>query len=92
MRTEQRANTIYETIYITVDNREFSKKTDAEYHEKELNGSIKNCIRCCGKGEINGSYKTSYDPMCPTLQQYWWADKCPECNGKGYLEKTVEWK
>lgn len=91
MRTEQRAKTIYEPIYITADGREFTNKTSAERHEKELNGTIKNCNFCSGRGYVNERLINTFDPLVGHERCYV-HDNCKECNGKGYLEKMEVWK
>ena len=91
MRTEQRAKTIYETIYITSDGHEYTHEASALRHEKELTGAIKNCNFCSGRGYTNERHVNSFDPLVGHSVDVI-HDNCLECKGNGYLEKTVVWK
>ena len=97
MRTEQRERTVIEkyNVYIAKDGTEFAFKDECERYEKKLNGELKECPRCHGKGKINEHAVELFDGGMYGDHQYHTyleSDKCPECNGKGYLEKKVTWE
>ena len=97
MRPEQRERIVVEkyTVYIAKDGKEFICKDDCERYEKKLNGELKECSRCHGTGKINEHLEQYFDGGMygdHEYHTYWKSDKCPECNGKGYLEKKVIWK
>lgn len=94
MRTETRTKTVRYEVYIVSDGKEFETRSSCENHEKMLNGTRKKCCRCNGTGRINGRYKTVLDHLHFTEEEIYVYDECPECGGKGYLEKvtTTEWK
>lgn len=92
MRTETRHKHITYDVYITSDGREFTNWDDANHHDKELNGNIKKCTRCDGSGQLNGHYELHRDLWTCKEERVWTYDKCPECNGKGHLEKKTCWE
>jgi DnaJ-class molecular chaperone len=79
------------SAYRTTDGREFTSESDAKDHEAKLNGTLKNCPHCNGKGRINERYAKEWHntSMIPT-QGEWVdvkkSDPCSHCNGKGTLE------
>jgi DnaJ-class molecular chaperone len=91
MKTKQVPKTVYTTVYVTDDGREFSNERDARDHESRSNGTRKTCTSCGGKGQTNIREETSYHPGYEP-STYTTGDRCRACNGKGYLEKVTEWK
>lgn len=65
--------------YKTDDGKIFDDENDAIRHEKILQGKIKVCEWCDGKGShLNEDYKFMIT--------------CQSCNGSGYLTKQEVWK
>lgn len=96
MTTKQVPVTIFETKYIAKDGKEFPTESLCLFHEKELDGLVKVCPRCNGKGRINEheAHLCGADAVGYTYEQntYISSDPCPDCHGKGYLEKVTEWR
>lgn len=92
MRTSIRTKTVEYTVYIAKDGKEFTDPKDCENHEKELDGIRKKCERCNGNGYINKRYIEPYEHWEGGMGGYWESDTCPECKGKGYLEKVTKWE
>jgi hypothetical protein len=91
MKTKRIAETVYTTIYVTDDGKEFRHESDARNHENRLNGVRMTCSNCNGNGKINIKEDTCYMPGYPPTK-FTTGDRCPKCDGKGYLEKVTEWK
>ncbi len=79
-------------VFITADGKEFTVKSQAEDHEKLLNGTRKVCTRCGGKGRVNFREESYRDTWNMIEGRHEVSDPCHECHGKGYLEKTVRWE
>jgi hypothetical protein len=78
------------TKYKTTDGKEFDSEHEAKFHEEVLAGKKKHCTKCDGKGHINERYEDEWinTSWIPDEGEYYSElkyDKCPDCNGKGYL-------
>lgn len=84
---------IEQHIYISFDGKEFLNERDCIHHEKIENGERKNCLTCSGTGEVtrdnDGGDGRAFGSMSSPS---FWQEKCPECIGKGYLEKQTVWR
>ena len=87
MKIEIRTKQVKYNVYIASDGKEFSCESDAEEHERILNGDKKVCVVCKGEGLVNGRYQTTTWNYGHSRKEMWITDDCPECEGKGYLEK-----
>lgn len=96
MRLETRQKMVGYNVYIAKDGKEFDNEDACRHHEMILDGTRKVCTRCDGKGYINSHYEEYLDSVVNWGDgQYhtrWVSDTCPECGGKGYLEKKVTWE
>lgn len=89
MRTETRTKTVEYKVYIAKDGKEFKTQDECKFHEKKLDGLIKDCPECNGKGEISEEViEEDYHTGAPYRTHVWYS--CPKCNGKGYLEKKIK--
>lgn len=79
-------------VFITNDGKEFTIKSQAEDHEKFLNGTRKKCSACDGRGRINYREEGYRDTWNMIEGRHEVSDPCHECHGKGYLEKKVTWE
>lgn len=77
--------TTYKTKYETSDGLQFDDRDSALLHEAKKSGRAKDCPRCLGKGQINFRPYISYQPGYGR-EETTTSDRCPDCNGKGYLE------
>lgn len=86
MKTEIRTKTVKYAVYIAKDGKEFETKNKCIFHEKKLDGIIKECPECHGKGKITKEYEyDNYHTGAPEKSIIY--PTCTKCNGKGYLEK-----
>ena len=79
---------VEEEVYVASDGTEWSSQFDCEDHEKRVNGDRKTCEYCHGKGCINEHYIEPYDHWDGPMGGIWHSDPCPECNGRGYIERV----
>ena len=95
MRTETRQKTVVVDykVYIAKDGKEFESERECENYEKMLEGTRKVCPRCHGEGGWHGRWIEPYDnyDIGHVEGHYEW-NTCPECGGKGYLDKVITWK
>lgn len=91
MKKETRTKIVEYEVYIAKDGKEFEDKKEAMLHEKLLNGEIKVCHECNGKGKIPEEYEyDNYHTGAPEKSIIY--QTCKRCNGKGYLEKAIVWR
>lgn len=89
MKKEIRTKTVEYVVYIAKDGKEFKTQGECKFHEKRLDGLIKDCPECNGKGEIPEEViEEDYHTGAPYRTNVW--HSCPTCNGKGYLEKKIK--
>ena len=89
MKKEIRQRTVDYEVFISDDGTEFDNEHDALHHDKILQGEIKECPDCHGKGKIGKEeQEEDYHSGAP----YWTTNyyTCDTCKGKGYLEKKIK--
>lgn len=84
--------------YIAKDGKVFYDYDACEAYEEDIrkreNGDRKTCPKCHGSGRIDGHYEKIFDGGMYGDHEYHdtYIDKeCPECGGKGYLERKTVW-
>lgn len=89
---EKKKRQIEQVYYIAFDGSEFLKEAECDHYEKMKNGIRRNCPQCEGAGEITKDDDFAGDGKwgSPTGVSHW-QEKCPNCRGKGYLEKKEIW-
>ncbi len=90
-----KTKTVEYKLFVTSDGKEYENESAAIAHQNKLDGTVKDCPKCNGKGRINGRNNkswvsgNSWVPMEGSYQDVWSDEKCPDCKGKGYL--TLNW-
>ena len=94
MKIEQRQRTVVQDykVYIAKDGQEFDSEDKCKHHEMILNGTRKVCEHCGGNGGWQGKWIEPYDHWDGPMGGYHEWHTCPQCKGKGYLEKKVTWE
>ena len=92
MKTVTKTKVVEYQVYIAKDGREFSDPDACTDYEKLLNGERKKCSKCGGTGHINYRTYKSLNELTYQMEDVETSDVCPECKGKGYLEKVTKWE
>ena len=91
MKIVKRQKTVEYNFYIAYDGKEFDNKKDCIFHDRLVNGEIKICEECKGKGYFIEEYEDdNYHTGAP--ETYTRHVDCKCCKGKGYLEKKTVWE
>lgn len=92
MKIVYKNRTITEIVFVSSDGKEFQSEQACQEHEEYIDGTRKTCEKCNGTGRVNRRIEKTFDEMLVKMVDVEYSDPCPNCKGKGYLEKITEWR
>ena len=89
MKLENRTKTVEYKVYVAEDGKEFETEGECILYEKRLNGDVKDCPKCQGRGWVLVKVEDEdYHTGAPIVRTD--SHTCELCNGKGYLERKTK--
>ena len=79
-------------VYISDDGKEFDTESECIDYEKRKNGTRKTCQKCNGRGQVREYQRRDWDPGWGHNELITDHDTCPDCHGRGYLDKKEVWE
>lgn len=92
MQVKQVQKIIYVNKYVAFDGTEFDTECQCQDYEKRKLGDRIPCSNCNGRGYISEGWHEVRNELTFQYEKVEYTHKCPKCDGKGYLDKVVEWK